>query len=309
MTTPPSGQEGYRPAETMRLVAAGRNILAFYDGRDQRIDCAAATAAGFDGETLGLGIASYAVVSGEEALVYDTHISLAHGARVRDQLAGLGVERIRVVYSHWHHDHVAGAGAFADCEIIANERTRDRLIEHRADLQSGARHPAIDPLVMPTTIFRDRLALTVGAVPVVLVHADIHSDDETLALLPESRQLIAGDCLEDTITYVAEPEGLQRHIAELDRIAELPFDRILPCHGSYEQIAAGGYQRTFIRATQQYVRMLLRMRREPELREMPLKELIQGPLLAGWIEYHAPYEAVHRSNVARVAALAGDGAA
>ena len=62
-------------------------------------------------------------------------------------------------------------------------------------------------------------------------------------------------------------------------------------------IAAGGYPRELIRATQQYIEVLKRCRDEPHLRDAPLRELIAGPLEAGWVRYFPPYDAVHRENL------------
>ena len=76
-----------------------------------------------DDGALSLGIASYALVDGDESLVYDTHISVPHARAVRTALEGRGVGRFTVVLSHWHLDHIAGTAAFADCEVIANRRT------------------------------------------------------------------------------------------------------------------------------------------------------------------------------------------
>ena len=79
-------------------------------------------------------------------------------------------------------------------------------------------------------------------------------------------------------------------------------ERILPNHGDPEIIALGGYEKTLIRATQQYIRMLKRMANEPELRSMPLNEIIRGPLDAGWVNLFEPYEAVHKANIEAVLA-------
>jgi glyoxylase-like metal-dependent hydrolase (beta-lactamase superfamily II) len=57
--------------------------------------------------------------------------------------------------------------------------------------------------------------LDVGGVRVQLRHADSHSRDGTVLVLPAQRLLFAGDCLEDTITYVAEPDRLEIHYALL----------------------------------------------------------------------------------------------
>ena len=45
---------------------------------------------------------------------------------------------------------------------------------------------------------------------------------------------------------------------DLDRLWALNPERILPNHGDPEIIALGGYEKTFIRANQQYIRMLKR---------------------------------------------------
>ena len=48
--------------------------------------------------------------------------------------------------------------------------------------------------------------------------------------------------------------------------------------------------------------MLKRCVGEPELRAADLATLIAGPLQAKWVNYFAPYEAVHRNNLAAVVA-------
>ncbi len=44
---------------------------------------------------------------------------------------------------------------------------------------------------------------------------------------------------------------------------------------------------------------------EPELREVPLRELIADSLTAGPLVYFEPYEAVHRQNVETVLTASG----
>jgi cyclase len=99
---------------------------------------------------------------------------------------------------------------------------------------------------------------------------------------------------------VAEPEGLAGHLPELDRLWDLPVDRIFPNHGDPMMIENGGYRKNFIRATQQYIRALLRMKDDAAMRETPLRDIIAGPLQAGWLSYFEPYEAIHARNVEAV---------
>jgi glyoxylase-like metal-dependent hydrolase (beta-lactamase superfamily II) len=284
--------------ETLRILRPFPHIAAFYDGRIEGYRHAPGPNWVDDG-AVSVGIASYAILSGQDAIVYDTHVSMAHARAVREWLAAEGVERISVVLSHWHLDHIAGNAVFADCEIIANRRTADHLKSKHQDIEAGTLEgpPPIAPLVHPNRLFDGRMSLSVGPIAVELISANIHSDDATLVWLPQHRILLAGDTMEDTVTYVGEPQHFDTHLADLDRLWAMDPRRILPNHGCPDIIAAGGYAKTLVRATQQYIRVLKRCRWEPELARAPLREVIAGPLDMGWVTYFEPYEDVHRSNV------------
>jgi glyoxylase-like metal-dependent hydrolase (beta-lactamase superfamily II) len=194
------------------------------------------------------------------------------------------------------------SGLFADCEILASHRTSELLAQHRDAIEAGSLEgpPAIDPLVMPTRLFNSCTHLRVGRLEIELIPVDIHSEDATVIWLPEQRLLLAGDTVEDTVTYVMEPDKLETHLAELDRLGELGAKRILPNHGSAVRIAGGGYSDGLIRATQDYIQALIRIRGEPDLRSTELRDLIAGPLEAEWISYFPPYEGVHQTNLRSV---------
>jgi glyoxylase-like metal-dependent hydrolase (beta-lactamase superfamily II) len=287
-----------------RILTPQPGIFAFYEGRDETVP--PQTANWVEDGALSLGIASYAIVDGDEALVYDAHVSVDRARHIRGFLEAQGARAFTVVLSHWHLDHVAGNAAFSDCRIIANTRTQKHLETNKAAIENGTLHgpPPISPLVLANETFDDMMQLRIGNVTVEMLAFDIHSDDATVLWLPEQHLLLAGDTLEDTITYVAEPDGLEDHVQDLDHLYALKPLLILPNHGDPEIVAAGGYERTLIRATQQYVRSLLRCRTDMDLRNIPLRKLVAGPLEAGWINYFEPYEAVHRRNLERVIAAA-----
>jgi glyoxylase-like metal-dependent hydrolase (beta-lactamase superfamily II) len=188
--------------------------------------------------------------------------------------------------------------------VIACEHTARHLTRDRAAIESGELEgpPAIDPLVLPTSTFSGRLALDVGETHVELLETNIHSDDATVAWLPEQRLLLCGDTMEDTVTYVDEPESLAVHRANLDELSGLAPERILPNHGDPDVIAAGGYPPSLIGATQRYIAALERCRRDVAQREVPLRALIADSLAEGSLHYFAPYEEVHRRNVTAVVA-------
>lgn len=285
----------------LRVLEPHPNVLAFYDGRVDGHQFMAEHNWVDDG-ALSLGIASYAVVSGDAALVYDTHVSLFHAQFIRNTLAGRGVKHFTVVLSHWHLDHVAGTEVFADCPIIANRKTFLHLRDNKTAIENGSQSgpPSINPLVLPDRMFAGHMALDIGRVRVELIETNIHSDDATVVWIKQSGILLAGDTMEDTVTYVGEPAAFETHLKDLDRLAELAPDFILPNHGDPDIIAAGGYDKGLIKAQQQYIRMLKRCRTEPALRVTPLEELIAGPLSRGWVNMFEPYRAIHRQNLQRV---------
>jgi glyoxylase-like metal-dependent hydrolase (beta-lactamase superfamily II) len=283
----------------LRILHPAEGIFAFYDGRVDGYRFSP-EANWVDDGALSLGIASYALVEGDEALVYDTHVSVEHTRFIRATLEALGVSKFTVILSHWHLDHVAGTATFADCEIIANRRTAAHLASRKAAIEAGTLEgpPAIDPLILPTKLFDDRLSLEVGNRAVELIELNIHSDDATVLWLPEEKILLAGDTLEDTVTYVGEPEHFDRHLKDLRKLAALDPASILPNHGDPDIIAGGGYAITLIAATEDYIRALQLATREPDMRKLTLKDFVAPQLETGSIRYFAPYEEVHRNNVA-----------
>jgi cyclase len=67
---------------------------------------------------------------GGATLVFDTHVSLAAGRRLRAAAEQHAPVRT-VVLSHWHGDHVYGAGAF-DATVVATARTAE-LMRQRSE--------------------------------------------------------------------------------------------------------------------------------------------------------------------------------
>lgn len=292
---------GFELGSTMRIARPYPNIVAFYDGRIPGVRAHSEAPNWLDDGAFTLGCCSYAIVEGDEALVYDTHMSIPHARIVRRTLEQQGIRRLRVILSHWHTDHVAGNAVFADCEIIASPLTNEALVENRDWLESN--DPPIKPLVMPTTILPGETTLYVGGTAVDVRFLDIHSHDGTVLLLPQSGVLLAGDTLEDTVTYVVQAERFANHLRDLARMETWSFDRILPNHGSFERIAAGGYGRAFNTATRLYIEKLQQVPTNPGLGDLSLRDFARDVLASGGADYFEAYEPVHRHNIEAVLAL------
>ncbi len=285
-------------AATMRTFRPAPHVLAFFDGRIEGKRLHSAQPNWLDDGGYSLGTCSYAILDGADALVYDTHMSLAHARRIREAVEAEGAKNIRIVLSHHHLDHIAGNAVFEDCEILANAATDAAMRDNIEEAMNA--DPPVSPVIMPNHVFESELDVVVGSVKVALRSFDIHSHDGLVMWLPDTGLLFAGDTLEDTVTYVAEPARLDQHLRDLDRMAKMEIDRILPNHGAPEIIESGGYGPELIGATQTYIRALLRCRADPALAELSLADFVKAETSAGVIQYAPAYEPVHRNNVGAV---------
>ncbi len=285
----------------LRVIECAPGLIAYYDGRVDGYRWTEAPNWVDDG-AISLGIASYALVSENKALIYDTHVSVEHAKFIRADLERRGITDFMVLLSHWHLDHVAGTEAFTDCEIFSTAKTLAHLTAHKSGIEEGTFHgpPTIKPLILPTRTFNGEMDFQLGKRKLKFIECNIHSDDAALIWIADEGLLLAGDTMEDTITYVGEPEHFATHLADLDRLWALNPEFIFPNHGDPEIISVGGYGKGLIKAQQQYIRMLQRCRTDAALRARPLRELIAGPLEMGWVNYFAPYEEVHAQNLQRV---------
>lgn len=284
----------------LRVYEPHPGLFAFYDGRVDGHRFAEGPNWVDDG-ALSLGIASYAILRGDHALVYDTHVSVPHALAVMAALKAKGATRFTVVLSHWHLDHVAGTAAFDGCEIIANAKTDAHLRANFAAITAGTSSglPMIDPLILPTKVYSGQMVLWIGDLEVHLIEANIHSDDATVLWLPNDRILLAGDTVEDCVTYVGEPEHFAAHLVDLERLAALNPEFVLPNHGAADRIAAGGYDARILPAMQRYVRWLMSLRGVPDLSDLHLRQVIAQDLASGALDWFEPYTAIHAQNVER----------
>ena len=281
------------------VIELNDHLLCFYTGRNASAARLYQSWNWFDDAAMTLGIAVYAVYQGEHALIYDTFTSVAHARWVRDYLQERGIKHFTVVLSHWHLDHVAGNEVFRDGEIIAPQKTLNVLTENRAQIEAGTLWglPAINPLVLPNRTFEKRLDLFVGDIEVELHNVNIHSADTNVLYLPAQRILLAGDALEDSLTFMAEPEHLLAHIENLRALRAMDVERIYPNHGDPEIIRAGGYTKTLIEATSDYIAKTLVRCHDTDYLSGSMEDYIESSVEKGWVRYYEPYRGVHAQNL------------
>jgi cyclase len=277
-------------------------IWAYYDGRT----CPWRSSNWYD-ETLALGVATYSIVSGSFAVLFDGGLTPAHAAHMLAHVRSLGATSIRTVYSHFHSDHIAGASALKEGEIIAHRGTYERLKKDGEKLRNLVEDegPSIE-VVLPTQQYEKTLSLQVGSIRVELHNFHIHTTDSTLLFLPDSGLVLAGDMLEDTVTYISEPEDLRIHVRELERMAQLPITKILPAHGNPDRIKAGGFDKSLIDATIRYLKAMDDPVKEPIAWTSNLEQVVKDDLAAGRIVYCEAYEGVHQENIETMKRIRGE---
>jgi len=133
----------------------------------------------------------------------------------------------------------------------------------------------------------------VGEIALELRRINIHSIDGCVVYLPRDKLLLAADTLEDPLTYIIEPENLAEHVRQLREMQGWDIARILPDRGNPNTIRKGGYDKTLIDATADYVTKMLTRAHDADYLEGRWSTLYRrlggeglGPLLRALREVH-----------------------
>jgi len=292
---------------TRQVIQLNDHLTAFYDGRNTLrlspdpnwVDDAANK----------LGVATYAIHHGHDAIVFDTFPTIDQARWQRSTLEAMGITHFMVVTSHWHNDHIAGNQVYQDSPILMTARGLQFMTDLKADLEAGTTlfgPPAINPVILPTRTYVGSTVLHVGSIRLELHQINIHSPDETVIVLPDDRLLLSGDTTEDTETFMVEYADLKIHAANLKAMKKWKdFDRILPNHGDPKRIAAGGYDKTFITATADYIENMVNGARKQGFLDAPLEDFAGKALRRCEVSLFEPYRDVHEANKAGVFPIFG----
>jgi cyclase len=286
----------------MRVFKINDHLLSFYDGRPPEPPRRSESHGWVDFGALNVGVATYVVHRGDSALVYDTYPRAEEAQWVRDYLRRSGIRHFTVVNSHWHLDHVGGNAVYADVDRIATQRTIQLLTARKAAIEAGTEWgpPAIKPLVVPNIGISRDTRHYVADIEVQLRPVNIHSEDGLILYLPGDRILLAGDTLEDTVTFISEPEHLMEHYRNLLQLKHWDIDRIFPNHGNPDVISHGGYGTTLIDATLAYLRKLIVRAHDPDHMNGSLEDYVGDSVEKGWVSIWWAYRDAHEANLGKV---------
>jgi len=288
---------------SMRVFELNDHLLCFYDGRPPHAERAPGAHNWADYGALDVGVATYVIHSGNQALVYDTFPTAAEAQWTRDYLRKQGLSRFSVVNSHWHLDHVGGNAVYADAARIATDKTIEILTAKRAAIEAGTEWgpPPIEPLSIPNIGIAHDTDYYVGKIKVELRPVNIHSEDGLVIYLPADRILLAGDTLEDTVTFIAEPQHVVAHYRNLKKLKEWNVERIFPNHGDPEVISRGGYRTTLIDATLDYLRKVVMHSHDHGYLQGTLEDYVSDAVRKGRVSIWWAYREPHENNLKRVA--------
>lgn len=185
---------------------------------------------------------------GGEMLVFDTHVSLAAGRELRAAAEQHAPVRT-VVLSHWHGDHVFGAGAF-DATVVATARTAElmrvrtaqRLAEFKAappDDYAGTPFEEFARTELPTLELRHpdesfdserTFSGTTRSVQVITFGGG-HTLSDAFLWLADERIVFTADLVVSNGQPWAGDGDIDQWSVILERIAGLEPKAIVPGHG------------------------------------------------------------------------------
>lgn len=287
----------------IRVFEINDHLTAFYAGRPPKASHPDGTWNWADYGAMDVGVATYVIHSGDRALVYDAFPTMEPARWVRDYLTKAGIKHFTLVNSHWHLDHVGGNAVYADADRIATKETIQQLTANKTAIEAGSLWgpPAINPLIAPNIGITADTSLYVGDIRVDLRPVRIHSNDGLVLYLPADRILLAGDTLEDTVTFIAEPEHVVEHYKNMLKLKQWDIDRIFPNHGNPDVISNGGYRTTLIDATLIYLRKVILRSHDPDYTSGTLEDYIGDSVKNGWVSIWWAYREPHQENLKKVA--------
>ncbi len=164
------------------------------------------------------------VIVTSEGLVVIDPMGVAAATALKQALASAfpGVPVRRVIYSHYHLDHVSGASVLEPQEVIAHQKCD----AYWAPLDRSKVMP-------PTRRISGDTDLTLGGVALRALDLGLSHTDTLYAFwLPDERVLFTADLgLVKTVAPTGVPDRYAPgYLAALDRLTALDFDQFVPSH-------------------------------------------------------------------------------
>jgi len=188
------------------------------------------------------GVCNRGIISGSgNVLVVDSGLNVTEATPLHTAAQGYCKEgSLSLFNTHPHGDHVYGNQVFTDGPIIAHEGVREDLMASgELTLAKWKQNPQMGHLLsdvtitLPTLTFEDEMTVSLGDIEIELLYLGrAHSPSDSVAWLPQSRTLFAGDLLFNTIVPAMPPGGNSANwVHALERLEQLGAEHVIPGHG------------------------------------------------------------------------------
>ncbi len=189
------------------------------------------------------GICNRGIIEDQgSVLVIDSGISVGEATPLRATAQAYHTEAapINLFNTHPHGDHVFGNQVFAADTIIGQQALKDTMVSTgEQTLAAFRQRPEMAEMIKgviitpPSVTFQDTYTLMIGSIEVQLHHLGIaHSPSDSVAWLPQSRVLFAGDLLFNNLVPALPPGGNTANwIQALEKLEQFDAQHVVPGHG------------------------------------------------------------------------------
>jgi cyclase len=184
----------------------------------------------------------------EGTVIVDTMTLSLQGKVIRDMAESItGEPVVMIINSHYHLDHTHGNPAFDPAtRVVATERTLHHLQQLDADYFSGEAAQ-----LLPKETFENEKVINVGNKTLWLLHPGRgHTDGDLVVMFVEDRVLHTGDLFFNRRYPNIDLEAGGSIVAwgdTLEGLFTLPFDAVIPGHGTVTDAAGMRQFQQFIR--------------------------------------------------------------
>jgi len=177
-------------------------------------------------------------------LVIDTTFSPHHATLMLRKIRSITQKPIRYVFNtHHHSDHTFGNQVFSAKVVACREcrETMSTLLETEWSKESIQKWTDENPewkeklanlkITLPDLIFDEKYEIDLGNLKVSLRHLGGHTKDSSVAYIPSSKVLFAGDLIFQGRYPYTKDADVQRWLSALKTIQHMDFEVLVPGHG------------------------------------------------------------------------------
>jgi cyclase len=187
---------------------------------------------------------SGAVIGKKEVLVIDTTFFPKDAQILRDEIKKITPLPIKALFNTHHHaDHTFGNQVF-EGEIIAHKSCLEIMRQRVKDVWSKEamekelkQNPSWKEefenlkITFPNKTFEDELELDLGKLKVKLIHLGGHTEDSSVAFIPQEKVLFSGDLIFQGCFPFMMHAHTKKWISALEKILSWGVKIVIPGHG------------------------------------------------------------------------------